>query len=428
MPNSNSPHHLSNVGEARRFYSLAALLHRDFRLFWGGQFLSLVGTQMQLVAVNWHVYLLTKSAFALGVLGFVRVIPLVACSLLGGAVADAFDRKRLMLGAQAVMMVSAGVLAFATFLGMHKVWPIYLLTAISSAASAFDTPARQALVPSLVPAADFPNAVSLNFVAFQIAMVTGPLLAGVTLGVFGPAVVYAVNACSFLAVISALLMIRNYERGNNRLGEGVSLKAIAEGLRYVRQTPLIVQTMTIDFIATVTASVTGLLPIFAVEVFNVGPGGLGTLASAPAVGAIITGLILARYGTGRRPGLLLLISVAIYGAAILLFGMSRLLWLSWALLALSGGADTVSSVIRQTTRQLITPDRLRGRMTSINMIFFNGGPRLGEFQVGLVANTIGAPLAVTIGGGACLVGVLIMCLMARNLLKYKILPAKEATT
>lgn len=405
--------------------SFAALFHRDFRLFWTGQFLSLTGTQMQLVAINWHVYLLTKSAFALGMVGLVRVLPLVFCSLIGGVVADAFDRKRLMLGAQAVMMVGAALLALETLVGLQAVWPIYILTAISSAASAFDTPARQSLVPALVPMADFANAVSLNSVAFQIAIVTGPLLAGLALGQFGPGLVYAVNACSFLAVIAALLAIRASSRTSEKSTREVSFGAMVEGLRFVWRTPLIVQTMMTDFIATVTASVAVLLPIFAVEILRVGPHGLGLLAAAPAVGAIFTGLVIARYGTGRRPGVIMLAAVAIYGASILFFGVSRTFWISLMLLVISGAADTVSTVIRQTARQLITPDRLRGRMTSINMIFFNGGPRLGEFQAGIVAAALGAPLAVILGGGACLVGVLAMALKATNLLNLKALPQRE---
>lgn len=403
---------------------MAALLHRDFRLFWGGQFLSLIGTQMQLVAINWHVYLLTKSAFALGMVGLVRVVPLVFCSLIGGVVADAFDRKRLMVGAQSVMMAGAALLALSTSLGVQTVWPIYILTAITAAASAFDTPARQSLVPALVPVSDFSNAVSLNSVAFQIAIITGPLLAGLTLGSFGPSVVYAVNACSFLAVIAAVLAIRASSRRIGEASGNVSFPAIVEGLRFVWRTPLIVQTMVTDFIATVSASVAILLPIFAVEILRVGPRGLGLLAAAPAVGAIASGLVIARYGTGQRPGVVMLISVAFYGAATMAFGMSRTFWISLTLLGVSGAADTVSTVIRQTARQLITPDRLRGRMTSINMIFFNGGPRLGEFQAGIVAAALGAPLAVILGGGACVLGVLGMALKANDLLNLKAFPKR----
>src|SRR5437868_10486528 len=190
------------AGKADRS-SFTALQHRDFKLLWIGQLISVTGSQMQLVAINWHVYLLTKSPLALGAVGLVRVVPIILCSLLGGLVADAFDRKRLIIIAQTSMLLSAGVLAAVTASGLETVWPIYLLTAISSAAVAFDNPARQALLPMLVPAEDFPNAVSLGLVVFNSAMIVGPALAGLLLSDHGPALIYAVNAISFLAVIIA---------------------------------------------------------------------------------------------------------------------------------------------------------------------------------------------------------------------------------
>src|SRR5205085_1851495 len=298
--------------------SFAALRHRDFRLLWAGQFISLTGSQMQLVAINWHVYLLTKSSVALGLVGLVRVVPIVLCSLMGGVVADAFDRKRLMVITQSTMLVSACVLATITAAGLHAVWPIYLLTAIASAATAFDNPARQALLPQLVPARVFPNAVSLGLIAFQIAMVTGPLLAGLVLAKWGPAIVYGVNAASFLAVIGAVLMLRARGRASDETqAQGrVSFAALTEGLKFVWRTPVVVQSMTLDFVATFFASATALLPIYADRILGVGARGLGVLAASPAVGAVIAGLAMARFGSRlEKPGATVLISIAAYGAA-----------------------------------------------------------------------------------------------------------------
>jgi MFS family permease len=400
--------------------SLAALRHRDFRLIWGGQFVSITGSQMQLVTINWHVYLLTHSAAALGLVGLVRVLPIILCSLLGGVVADAFDRKRLLLVSQTLMLLSAAALAAFTALGLRQAWPIYALTALTSAAVAFDNPARQALLPSLVPARDFPNAVSLGFVSFQIAMVMGPVLGGVVLARFGPAVVYAFNAASFLAVIAAVLLIRASGRGVGEEVGRVSFEALGEGLKFVWRTPIMVQTMTLDFVATFFASATALLPIFARDILHVGERGYGFLAAASAFGAVITGLMVARRPDWRKPGLTVLLSVAVYGAATIVFGLSRLYWLSLLMLAVSGAADTVSTVIRQTIRQLITPDRLRGRMTSVNMIFFMGGPQLGELEAGLVAAAAGAPFSVVVGGVGCVVAVLIASARAGELLRYRV--------
>ena len=400
--------------------TLAAFGHRDFRLFWLGQLISVTGSQMQLVAINWHVYVLTGSAAALGLVGLVRVLPIIVCSLLGGIAADALDRKRLMLVTQSIMLISAALLAAVTARGLQSVWPIFLLTAISSAATAFDSPARQALLPRLVPPRDFPSAVTLSFIVFQVALIVGPVLAGLLLGRVGPAAVYALNAASFIAVIIALLFIRASGAVESANGNGISWQALVEGLRFVWRTPIIVQTMTLDFVATFFASATALLPIFAADGLQGGARGLGFLAAAPAVGAIIAGTLLARVRQWQQPGKTIVLAVVVYGAATALFGLSRNFWFSLLMLALTGAADTVSTVLRQMIRQLATPDHLRGRMTSVNMIFFMGGPQLGEFEAGIVAEFIGAPLSVFTGGIGCILAALVALFKARSLLSYRL--------
>ena len=400
--------------------SFAALRHRDFRLLWIGQLISVTGSQMQLVAINWHVYLLTKSPLALGGVGLVRVLPIIFCSLAGGVVADAINRKRLMFATQTVMLVSAGLLAVMTASGLTSVWPIYLLTAIASAAIAFDNPARQAMLPTLVPKRDFQNAVSLGILVFNSAMIIGPSLAGLLLKIQGPALIYALNAASFVAVIIALILMKAGGRVESDSPlSGMTFAALREGLRFVWRTPIIVQTMVLDFVATFFASATALLPIYAAEILKVGAGGLGLLAAAPGAGSIVTGLAMARAGAIRRQGKAVLISVAIFGAATVVFAVSRWFWLSLVMLAITGAADTVSTVLRQTIRQLVTPDYLRGRMTSVNMVFFMGGPQLGEFEAGAVAALVGATLSVLTGGVGCLIAVAAASLWAKNLLHYE---------
>jgi MFS family permease len=399
--------------------SFSALRHRDFRLLWIGQLISVTGSQMQLVAINWHVYLLTKSPLALGGVGLVRVLPIVLCSLVGGVVADAVDRKRLMLATQGSMLISAALLAVMTATGLHSIWPIYALTALSSAALAFDNPARQAMLPTLVPAEDFPNAVSLGIVVFNSAMIVGPALAGLLLSIRGPALIYGVNAASFIAVIIALLLMSARGRAEaEKQVPQINLGALREGLRFVWRSPIIVQTMTLDFVATFFASATALLPIFAAEILKVGARGLGLLAAAPGTGSIISGLMMARFGVTRKQGKVVLVSVGVYGAATVVFGLSRWFWLSLLMLGITGAADTVSTVLRQTIRQLVTPNHLRGRMTSVNMIFFMGGPQLGEMEAGAVAALIGASLSVMIGGVGCLIAVAAAGLWAKNLIRY----------
>lgn len=401
--------------------SFSALRHRDFRLLWMGQIVSVTGSQMQLVAINWHIYLLTKSAFALGLVGLFRGVPLILCSLLGGVVADAIDRKRLMIATQTVMLASAGVLTLVTIGGLKSAWPIYLLTGIASGATAFDIPARQALMPTLVPAKDFANAVSLGLIVFNVAMIAGPSIAGFILASHSPGVVYGINAISFVAVIGALIAMRTSGRPTEQEDQRnrVSYAAFKEGLAFVWRTPVIVQTMTLDFVATFFASATALLPIFAEEILHVGAQGLGLLAAAPAVGSVITALIMARMSGFGKQGKLVIGSVAVFGLATVAFGISRVFWFSLGMLAIAGAADTISTILRQTIRQLATPNPLRGRMTSINMVFFMGGPQLGEVEAGFVAAVIGAPLSVVIGGLGSLLSALVAAFKAKSLLKYE---------
>lgn len=376
---------------------------------------------MQLAAINWHIYVLTHSALALGLVGACRAVPIILCSLMGGVVADVVDRRRLMIVTQTSMLACSGLLALVTFSGMTHAWPIFLLTSIASAAWAFDTPARQALMPMLVPPKDFPNAVSLSMLMFHIGLISGPPLAGFLLASHGPGLVYAINAASFIAVILGLALMHTRgkaEKTENETSE-ISFAALMEGLRFVWRTPIIVQTMTLDFVATFFASANQLLPIYAKDILDVGARGYGFLAGAPAIGAIAAGLVMARLGVLKKQGVTVIVSVGFYGAATIAFGLSRVFWFSLLMLAATGAADAVSTILRQTIRQLVTPNNLRGRMTSVNMIFFMGGPQLGEVEAGTVAALIGAPLSVVTGGAACVIAAIFAFIRARSLRRYE---------
>src|SRR6185369_11549280 len=413
---NSSPTSASPPGNERQT-AFSSLRHRDFRLLWIGQIVSVTGSQMQLAAINWHIYVITHSALALGLVGACRALPIILCSLMGGVVADVVDRRRLMVVTQTSMLICSGALALVTSSGLTHSWPIFLLTAIASAAWAFDTPSRQALMPMLVPAKDFPNAVSLSMLMFHIGLITGPPLAGFLLGSHGPGLVYAINAASFVAVIMGLLLMRVSGRPERTEAEPprIGRQALLEGLRFVWLTPIIVQTMTLDFIATFFASANQLLPIYAKDILNVGARGYGFLQAAPAAGAIIAGLVMARMGVIKKQGVTVIVSVGIYGAATIAFGISRVFWLSLLMLAATGAADTVSTILRQTIRQMVTPNNLRGRMTSVNMVFFMGGPQLGEVEAGTVAHFFGAPLSVVTGGAACLIAAVLAFDKARSL-------------
>ena len=377
---------------------------------------------MQFVAINWHVYLLTKSALALGLVGLFRGLPIIVCSLAGGVIADAIDRKKLMIVTQTVMLLTAALLTAGTFAGLESVWPIYVLSGVAAAAQAFDTPARQAFMPTLVPEQDFPNAVSLGIIVFNVAIILGPAIAGFILAETGPAIIYGINALSFLAVIAALIAMRTSGKPELQRGrrEALSFGALKEGLRFVWHTPIIVQTMTLDFAATFFGSATLLLPIFAQERLHVGARGYGLLAAAPAVGSVLTALVMARIGSFQRQGRLVVASVAVFGVATAGFGVSTVYWISLLMLATLGAADTVSTVLRQTIRQLVTPNHLRGRMTSINMMFFMGGPQLGELEAGAVAAVIGAPLSVVVGGMGALICAALAAVKSKSLMEFEI--------
>jgi MFS family permease len=386
------------------------------------QLVSLTGSQMQTLALHWHVYLLTRSALALGALGLTRVVPIILFSLWGGVTADRHDRRRVMFLAQATMLMGALGLAALTFTGHESLGVLYGANALLAAATAFDNPARQALIPRLVPLAELPAALSLNLTMFHAAFIGGPALAGLLIaGVGLPragltalagggtdtarlTLIYALNALSFLGVLHALLLMRTSGKvAPEGKGHEPPLLAMREGLRFVLRTPIMVWTTGLDFFATFFAGSLSLLPIFADQVLHAGPAGYGWLVSAPALGALAGSIYTSIRHLPARQGRLLLACVAFYGAATAVYGLSRSYWLTFLALALSGLADLVSTVIRQTLRQLLTPDALRGRMTSVNMVFFMGGPQLGELEAGLVASlfasaALGATVSVVSGG------------------------------
>jgi len=378
---------------------------------------------MQSAAILWHVSLLVPPAqrgVALGMVGLVRVVPIVGFSLVSGVIADAVDRRKLMLVTQTGMALCAAALAALAFTRTTGLWPIYTLAAASSAFGAFDGPARQSLIPALVPREQLANAISLNTIMFQTASVIGPALGGLVIATGGVGWAYAANSASFLAVIVALLLMRDVPPRPEGGTSDVSLRAGREGLRFVFRTPLIRSTMLLDFFATFFASATALLPIFAQDILHVGAHGYGILAAGPSVGAMITSIAMVPLlDRIRHRGRVMLWAVAGYGLATVAFGLSRSFALTFVCLALTGATDTVSMVIRNVVRQLRTPDAMRGRMTSVNMIFFMGGPQLGELEAGLVAGAWGAPVSVISGGIGCLVATAWVAARTPELRRYE---------
>jgi MFS family permease len=396
---------------------LAALRSRDFRLLFLGQIVSLTGSQMQTVAVPYQIYKLTGSSLALGFIGLCRVIPVILFALGGGVIADALDRRRLMILSQLLMAACSLTLAWTTRTGHVTPTVMYAVIAVGGAALSLDSPARQSLIPLLVPRAHLANAIGLHAMAWEIAAIAGPSLAGLLIAWRGVFPVYAIDAASFLAVIGALLALRH--RAPPRASVNISIGAAVDGLRFLARTPLILSTMVLDAVATFFAGSLLLLPVFADQLLHVGPRGLGLLYAAQPAGAAVAALALATRATIHRQGAAVLWSIVVYGASVAAFGVSSWLPLSLVLLAISGAADTVSMVVRQTLRQMLTPDELRGRMTSVNMIFFIGGPQLGEFEAGVVARAASPRFSVASGGLACVIAAVITALAVPSLRKLK---------
>jgi len=410
------------AGEPKRSL-LAALRHRNFRLLWFGLVVSQTGSAMQTAAILWHVSLLAppgRKALALGLVGLARILPVVLLSVAGGVVADAHDRRKVILVTQSCLAVFSAFLALITFSGHASLALVYTVSALTAAAAAFDGPARQSLAPNLVPPEDLANAVSLNTIMFQTASVLGPSLGGIVIARLGVPWAYAVNAASYLAVIAALLAMRAVPTRPAAEMMKVSWKAALEGFRFVFRAPVIRGSMLLDFFATFFSSAVTLLPIFAQDILRVGPGGYGWLYAAPSVGALIAGAAMVHWIERiERRGKVLFLAVFGYGLATVAFGISHQYWLTYAALALSGATDIVSTVLRNVIRLLATPDGLRGRMVSVNMIFFMGGPQLGELEAGLVAQAFSAPVSVISGGLACLLATFWIAARTPELRRYR---------
>jgi MFS family permease len=384
---------------------LPALSHEGFRCLWKAQAVSLVGTTMHNAAILWLVAQLAPAgskAMALGMLGLVRVIPLLALALVGGVAADRFDRRKLMGLTQTVMALSAAVLALLTLCGAATLVWVYVLTAITAAASAFDGPTRSALVARLVTREHLPSAVSLNTALFQVASMVGPALAGLLLIGVSVGWLFAANALSFLTVIFALRRMKLPQVQVNARSADRGFRAMLGGVRHVFTNPLVRSSMLLDFSVSFFASATTLMPIVAREMLDVGAGGFGLLCAAPSIGAVAASLVLLRSDSVRRRGEAMLWAAVGYGIATILFGVTHNFGVALACLAAMGACDTVNMVLRNVIKQLATPDHLRGRMNGVQILFAQGGPQLGDLEAGLVAQIAGASCSVVTGGIGCL--------------------------
>lgn len=366
---------------------------------------------MQAAAVLWHVNELTSEPIALGGVGLVRLLPLLIFSLIAGTIADIVNRRRLMLIMQGVLAILSTILGVLTLIGLDSISVLYTLVGLSSAFWAFDNPARQSLIPNLVPHETLTNAFSLSSIAEKFGAIVGPAIGGLVIAKFGIAYAYFFNAVSFLAVIIALILMGPVSQAkDNQVSElrdifnlSSLVTSVGDGFRFVLNQPVILSSMLLDGFAMLFGSVTALLPIFTKEILGVGAEGYGLLSAAPSIGAAAVSVVLSFVKQIQQQGRILLLAVGAFGLSAMVFGLSRSFTLTFIALAMTGTTDTVSQIIRNTIRQLQTPDHLRGRTVSINQLFFAGGPELGQLEAGLIAQLFGPVFAVVSGS----IGVLI---------------------
>ena len=394
-------------------HAYASFRSHDFRFLLTGNFLSSFGLQMLSVAVSWDLYLKTRSALVLGNVGFVQVAPFLIFALLAGNLADRHDRRKIMLVTQVLFLAASALLVTLP----RSVSLIYACLFLTALARAFQWPARSAMLPHTVPPDGLQNAITWASSAQEIASVSGPALAGILLAAAGSVAVYIVQlACAFGA-FGCYLLLRY--RGAPERPLPVSRRSIAEGLRFVWTDKLICSALSLDLFAVLFGGATALLPIFAVDILHAGARGLGWLRAAPSIGAVSMALLQTHLPRARSAGRLLLASVAAFGGATVVFGLSHSLWLSLFMLALTGAFDNISVVLRQSLVQTETPDRLRGRVLAVNSIFISCSNQLGAVESGWTAAWFGAIPSVAGGGIATVLVVAGFAVGSRALLDWR---------
>lgn len=378
----------------------AALRQPNFLCFSGARLCSVMAAQMFSATVYWQVYDVSKSAGMLAVVGLIRFVPSLGLSLLAGAVADSYDRRRLAIIAQCVQLLALATVAVFAVGGSDSLTPVFAAVFVVSLASAFEWPARAALLPLLVRPETFPNAIIVSGTIQQAAFVTGPAIAGGLIAVSGAGLAFATLAV--LMAVSILLLTFLRPRAGEAGKRAVSVAAVMEGVRFVWHRQPVLGSMTLDMFAVIFGGAAALLPIYANEILDVGPVGYGLLFGAIDTGALLMSIGLVFFPPVQRVGRALLFAVLGFGVAVIVFGFSRSFPLSLLALFFVGVSDQVSVVMRQTTIQLATPDELRGRVTSVNMLFIGASNQLGAVESGVVAWLTSATFAVVSGGAGCL--------------------------
>lgn len=392
------------------------LRHRDLSWFVTARFFTGVALTLMRATISWHVFALTSSAFHLGLIGLFQFLPTLVLSLVAGVIADNYRRRTVVILAQVTAIAVSSTVCVLTFVGRDSVALLYAVVIANSVAAAFDGPARQAILPTLVPREAFARAVSLNSTIQNIAWVTGPVVAGFVIADLGVAWAYLVRIFLIATSMASISRLRAGEAPVEKRASG--LESVREGLRFVRQRPAILGAMSLDMFAVIFGSATALLPIYATEILGVGARGFGILSAAFDVGAVMMAVMLFVMRPMRRIGHALLVAVAIYGIATIIFGVSRSFPLSVVAFMCAGMADQVSVMARSVIIQMATPDHLRGRVSSVNLVFIGASNQLGAAESGLLAAATSASFAVVSGGVVAVLVAVAIALKVPELRKY----------
>jgi MFS family permease len=398
----------------------AALRFRDFRLLIVGRLIAQIGEMTVSVGVGWELYERTGDALALGLVGLVQIVPVILLSVVGGYVADRYDRRRVTLISQLVLMACSLALA-AISITDGPLWLFYAVLGLIGAARAFNNPAESALTPLTVPPDHYMNAVTWNSTVWQFSSILGPALGGFLIALANDAaLVYIVNAASGGVLVAALLMLHVRQVVFSDAGE-TPIQSISKGWSFLRRSHVILGSITLDMFAVLFGGATFLLPVFAKDILMVDATGLGILRAAPSVGALLMALTIARRPPFQRAGRTLLLAVAGFGVATIVFGLSTSFWLSLAMLFLLGALDNISVVVRHTLIMIQTPDEMRGRVAAVNSVFIGASNELGGFESGVAAAVLGPVGAVVFGGIGTMVVVAAIAYLVPPLRRYGML-------
>jgi MFS family permease len=384
-----------NADAAGESLSSSAFHYRGFVLYWSARFLNAFSIQITSVAIGWQIYDQTRDPFLLGLVGLVQFAPALALVLVTGAAADHFNRRRIMGLCIAVESLCVLALLAMTAYAPGAIWFIFAILTVFGIARAFFAPAMQSLAVNLVPPVAFPNAVAWNSSSWQTAVVLGPVAGGLLYGV-SPHAAYGASALCLLAAATLTFLIPKPPQRTSQ--DPASTDRLLAGFRYIWSEPVVLGAISLDLFAVLLGGATALMPAFARDVLDVGPWGLGLLRSAPGIGAVAMGIWLVRNPISDHAGRVMFAAVAIFGAAVIVFGLSKAVWLSVAALAIMGAADMISVYIRASLIQLSTPDEVRGRVSAVNTVFIGASNELGEFRAGSMAALIGVVPSVVVGG------------------------------